>query len=151
MAMSAGCAHSQPSTPQVHALRASQLERQWRLHRSAHATTPRAVSQAIAMATRQGGVELVGVSTYGAPSLAPAITLAVSEPASFLRHRLEPIVRATRPYQAAYIRVVDASGERVLEWYKTGSGGALSVRPGLQGCSPLLAVGLADPPPCPAH
>lgn len=96
-------------------------------------------------------MQIVNVSAYRTPSVSPAITVAVSDPASFLKDGLDAIVRATYPYPAAYIRVVDASGGRVLEWYKTGGGGALSVRPDLEGCSPIADHGLGNPPPCPAH
>jgi hypothetical protein len=106
---------------------------------------------AIRRSARDGGVQVVNITTYRTPALSPAITLAVFEPAAFLKHRLDPIVQATSPYSAAYVRIVDAAGGRVLEWYKTGSGGALSVRPGLQGCSPISNQGLGNDPPCPAH
>src|SRR6266511_3269136 len=50
-------------------------------------------------------------------TLAPAITLAASEPASFLKHHLDSVVRATRADEAAYIRIVEGSGGRILAWY----------------------------------
>jgi hypothetical protein len=112
---------------------------------------PRALNEAIARLAHDGGVQIVNVSAYRMQSSSPAITLAVSDPASFLKHRLDPIVRATSPYEEAYIRVVDASGGAVLEWYKTGAGGALYVRPGLEGCSPIGAQGWGNIPSCPAR
>jgi hypothetical protein len=155
--MLVGCAgHARPSTPHLSTVPPSKLERQW-LGRwdlapaSRHAKTPNRLDQAISRSARHGGVQLVTVSTYRTPSLSPAITLAVSEPASFLKHRLKPIVLATRPYSAAYIRILDPSGRRVLEWYKTGSGGALYAHPGLEGCSPIMAYGWTNIPSCPLH
>jgi hypothetical protein len=155
--VAAGCAdHSRLSTPHVRSVPPSPLERKWLGSRSTQppsrrAKTPKRITRAVALAAHNGGVQLVDVTTYRMPSRSPAITLAVSEPASFLRHGLDPIVRATVPYNEAYIRIVDAAGGRILEWYKTGTGGALYVRPGLEGCSPIMAYGWGHVAQCPAR
>src|SRR5207253_8023656 len=54
-----------------------------------------------------------------------AATLAVSDPAPFLKHRLQRFLDRTlfAHRQNAYLRIVDDRGGRVLEWSVTGAHG----------------------------
>jgi hypothetical protein len=85
------------------------------------------------------------------------VTLAVSDPAPFLAHRLKRfldrtgLASATR--DAAYLLVVDAKGRRDLEWRHVGNEGELWIRPELINCGPIRPIGLpygVKHPRCPA-
>ena len=101
---------------------------------------------------RVPGVEIVRLKIYKAPS-ATSLVLAVVRPAYFLRHQLKPIL--THLGDPVYVRVVDGKKRAVLEWYsavargKSPSGGSLYVRHGLEGCSPIVALGWFEVKPCP--
>ena len=100
------------------------------------------------MPTRGATIASLQVFALGTP--APALVLTVSRPAFFLHHQLVPIIRAMRS-GIAYLRVVDTNRRLVIEFYSTGHGGGLFVRPGLASCSPVVAFGWpVDLPPCPA-
>jgi hypothetical protein len=145
----AGCKGE--SRPSVHALPASSLQREWLAHlptMTAHGTRAQRLERLLRHKASASGAEIVGLRVF--PPAAPALTIAVTDPAGYLRHSLRPIlvVIGGRP---AYLRIVDAHGKPVLEWYQTGRAGALSVRPGLEGCSPIVAFGWQHVPPCAAR
>jgi hypothetical protein len=84
-----------------------------------------------------------------------AVTLAVSDPAVFLKHRLERFLDRTllAHRQNVYLRIVDGRGAGVLEWSLTGPHGMLWIRPDVLKCSPIYPIGLAAGvkyPRCPA-
>jgi hypothetical protein len=84
-----------------------------------------------------------------------AATLAVSDPAAFLKHRLRGFMDRTlfAHRQNAYLRIVDGRGARVLEWSVTGPHGTLWIRPDVLKCSPIYPMGVpvgAKYPRCPA-
>jgi hypothetical protein len=84
-----------------------------------------------------------------------AATLAVSDPASFLKHRLRGFLDRTlfAHRQNAYLRIVDGRGASVLEWSVTGPHGSLWIRPSLLRCSPIYPIGVpagANYPRCAA-
>ena len=86
---------------------------------------------------------------------AASVTLAVSDPAVFLKHRLKRFLDRTllAHRQDAYLRIVDGRGGRVLEWSLKGSRGSLWIRPDLFECSPIQPVGVPygkTYPRCPA-
>jgi len=86
---------------------------------------------------------------------APVVTLAVSDPAPFLKRRLQRFLDQTQlpGHGDVYLRVVDGDGRRVLEWMHQETAGALWIRPALLECSPIQPVGRllgATYPPCPA-
>jgi hypothetical protein len=86
---------------------------------------------------------------------AASVTLAVSDPAPFLKHRLQRFLDRTllTHRQNAYLRIVDGRGARVLEWSVTGPHGTLWIRPPLLRCSPIYPIGVpagAKYPRCPA-
>jgi hypothetical protein len=86
---------------------------------------------------------------------AAVATLAVSDPAAFLKHRLQRFLDRTlfahREY--AYLRIVDAQGSRVLEWTHRGAGGSLWIRRDVFECSPIQPISVPygkTYPRCPA-
>jgi hypothetical protein len=90
-----------------------------------------------------------------AGSGAASVTLGVSDPAPFLKHRLQGFLDRTRfaHRQNVYLRVVDGHGAGVLEWSITGPHGTLWIRPDLFECSPIYPIGDAvgvKHPRCPA-
>ena len=83
------------------------------------------------------------------------MTLAVSDPASFLKHRLQRFLDRTRlaHRQDAYLRIVDGHGARVLEWSFKDTEGTLWIRHDVFECSPIQPMGVpfgAKYPRCPA-
>jgi hypothetical protein len=84
-----------------------------------------------------------------------AATLAVSDPAAFLKHRLQGFMDRTlfARRQNAYLRIVDGRGAGVLEWSVTGPHGSLWIRRDVFECSPIQPIGRpigATYPRCPA-
>jgi hypothetical protein len=83
--------------------------------------------------------------------LTPVVTIAVSQPARFLRDSLVKMNGALNP-RPHYLRVVDGDGRRILELWTSGPGrGGYSVVRKYAGCSNLTEEGLGMPPPCPSH
>jgi hypothetical protein len=94
------------------------------------------------------------VDVRAAPGAA-SVTLAVSDPASFLKHRLQRFLDRTRlaHREDVYLRVVDGRGARVLEWSIQGPHGSLWIRHDVFECSPIYPLGVpvgAKYPRCPA-
>jgi hypothetical protein len=100
------------------------------------------------------GAEVVSLRIYhlsARASLTPVITIAVSQPARFLRDSLLTVAEALNP-RPHYLRVVDGDGRRVLElWTPRRGRGGYSVVRKYAGCSKLAEEGLGIPPPCPSH
>jgi len=71
-----------------------------------------------------------------------AVTIAVSDPAPFLKHRLQRFLDRTRLVhrENVYLRVVDGHGDRVLEWSVQGPSGTLWIRPDVFACSPIQPI-----------
>ncbi|MGZ4357257.1 MAG: hypothetical protein ACXVRU_10645, partial [Gaiellaceae bacterium] len=91
---------------------------------------------------------------------APAIVLAVSDPAAFLKYRLRGFLTRLRSlnglYGDDYVGVVDTEGTFVWEngrAHLPGTfAGSLWIRPDLDSCSPVShgqPVTASPPPPCP--
>jgi hypothetical protein len=83
------------------------------------------------------------------------VTLAASDPASFLKHRLQRFLDRTRlPHREnVYLRIVDGHGAGVLEWSITGPHGSLWIRHDVFQCSPIQPISVAYGtryPRCPA-
>ena len=172
VALLAGCGtrQGQQTTPNVGALRPSPTARSWFGRLGLALSVPVATgvradkrAESIRRAAKGPGVQIVSLRIYStpalAPSLAPALVLAVARPAYFLRHQLKPVLPhlTTRGnVNAYYLRIVDGQAKPVLEW--TGSSlrgapyseGSVYVRPGLEGCSPIVAIGWDRVPPCPS-
>jgi hypothetical protein len=99
-----------------------------------------------------GGGTVVRLSFAGTDGRAPDLVIASADPARYLRHGLGRVVRLLRHDQRLYVEVLDGRGRRVLEWTYGGSGGSLFVRPGLERCSPVVAVGWpSNLAPCPSR
>jgi hypothetical protein len=84
-----------------------------------------------------------------------AATLAVSDPAAFLKHRLQRFLDRTllAHRENVYLRIVDGYGGRVLEWSVEGPHGSLWIRPDVFECSPIQPIGQpvgTTHPRCPA-
>jgi hypothetical protein len=84
-----------------------------------------------------------------------AATLAVSDPAAFLKLRLQGFLDRTllAHRENVYLRIVDGHGGRVLEWSVRGPHGSLWIRPDVFECSPIQPI--SEPfgtthPRCPA-
>jgi hypothetical protein len=145
----AGCKGA--SQPHVHALRATSLQHDWLADLATPAlagTRAQRLRRLLRERALASGAQIVSLRVFTPSS--PALTIAVADPARYLKHSLRPVV-AVIGARPAYLRIVDAHGKPVLEWYQTGTHGALSVRPGLEGCSPIVAVGWWHVPPCPAR
>jgi hypothetical protein len=83
---------------------------------------------------------------------AVAVTLQVSDPATFLdRRALRLFERLGEPPGEFDLSIVDSDGARVAENWNAGSTGSVSVRGDLDGCSPYLVSRPVshEPPPCP--
>jgi len=96
--------------------------------------------------------DLVTLRIYKAAdsSEAPEVEIKVVDTAAFLRHRLRAILDVLRPYAYAHVRVLDRRGV-AFDSYDRESGGALSLRPELESCSPVHIIGrmsIVPPPPC---
>jgi hypothetical protein len=85
---------------------------------------------------------------------AVAVTLQVSDPATFLDRRAPKLFARLGNSPSEFdLRIVDSSGARVAENWNAGSTGSVWVRRDLGGCSPYLVSRPAsyDPPPCPVE
>jgi hypothetical protein len=93
---------------------------------------------------------------------APAVVLAVSDPAPFLKHRLrgflDRLQRVIGLYGDDYVGVVDSRGRFIWEngrAHLPGTfAGSLWIRPDLDSCSPVVhsQPATTEPPPlCPAQ
>jgi hypothetical protein len=100
------------------------------------------------------GAEVVSLRVYdlsARASLTPVVTIAVSQPARFLRDSLLKMTSALNP-TPHYLRVVDGDGRRILElWTPRPGRGGYSVVRKYAGCSNLTEEGLGIPSPCPSH
>jgi hypothetical protein len=163
--MFAGCS-SAPGLPHVTSIGGAHVRAQWESElaggRAVPVAPPGMQQSAVARAARRGRAQLVDVRFYRARSgsAAPAIVLAVSDPAEFLVHRLRGFLTRLRTvnglYGDDYVGVVDSRGRFVWEngrAHLPGTfAGSLWIRPDLDSCSPVVhsqPVG-AKPPPCPA-
>ena len=91
------------------------------------------------------------------PARTIALTVRVSDPAAFLKHRAISLLRILEPLSAPilgyYFGVEDATGSLVFATSHLPNTGAVYVIRSLDSCSPVSHgdVGLVPPPPCPAH
>jgi len=123
--------------------------------------TRKEIESAIVGGAKEGGAEIVTLRIGKPQHFAAAVTLRVSDPASFLKHRLRRFLEAVpslsnRQYDGLYVFVTDRHGKYVwLSAITQGdsiSGGAEGARPDLAGCYPSALYGSAtgnEPPPCP--
>jgi hypothetical protein len=146
----AGCGHHAASIPRLAHVRPSALGRSFLVDVSGKPSLRYVrLLRREALAAR---AEPVDVRAVGG---AAAVTLAVSDPAPFLKHRLQGFLDRTllAHRQHVYLRIVDGRGARVLEWSLTGPHGTLWIRPDVLECSPIYPMGVpvgAKYPRCPA-
>jgi hypothetical protein len=112
------------------------------------------VRRELAKATNNSGALLVRLVVRRAPEPAPELVIASARPARYLKHGLPRLLPLLRGDNSLYLAVFDARGRLVLEWALNGdtnpNHGSLYVRPGLERCSPIVAIGWPSRlPPCP--
>ena len=107
-------------------------------------------------AAEKRGAQVVEARTISLPARAIAITLKVSDPAAFLKHRAAPFLallyRPRIPLLGFYVGVEDASGRVVWATSRLPNEGSVYAIPRLDACSPVShsePVG-APQQPCPA-
>ncbi len=49
-----------------------------------------------------------------------------------------------------FVKIVDAKGSQIIEWYHLPKEGMVGYARGLEGCGPMYVGGASNPPPCPA-
>jgi hypothetical protein len=127
----------------------------------ASAAQTRSLVSAFRRAAIRAGAQVVDVTADRPYGLAPSVTLRVSDPARFLKHRLWHLLkvfnRKRNRYEGSYIGIVDAQGRDVLDAGNSTrvQAGTFWVRPDLESCSPIMSLGSiglpgTQPPPCPA-
>jgi hypothetical protein len=161
-----GCS-SEPGIPHVTAVSGAHVRGQWEAElspsRPARLAAPHGQVLALTKEALRVRAQLVAVRFYRARSgrAAPAVVLAVSDPAKFLKHRLRRFLGRLHTvnglYGDDYVGVVDSEGQFVWEngrAHLPGTfAGTLWIRPDLDSCSPVQHGHLAlrpPPPPCPA-
>jgi hypothetical protein len=103
-------------------------------------------------AAARAGVKVREIEVLRPLGLAVAVTVEVPDPANFLDQRaIDFFDRLGEEPGDMDLRFVDSKGSRISESWHAGSGGAVSVRPDLAGCSPYLVSQPTtyDSPPCP--
>jgi len=162
VAVLTGCSSS-PSLPHVSSVRGAHVRATWEEElpgaRAEQIHAPRGRVAALTTAARRARAQLVVVRFYRASSgrAAPAVVLAVSDPAPFLKHRLRAFLTRLQQingvYGDDYVGVVDANGRFVWEngrAHLPGTfAGSLWIRRDLDSCSPVVhsQPALAEPPP----
>jgi hypothetical protein len=112
------------------------------------------VRRKLAAATIASGGRVVRLAVRRGPTPAPELVIAAAHPARYLKHRLQRLLLLLRDDHNLYLAVIDEQGRPALEWSLSGdtnpNHGSLYVRPGLERCSPIVALGWPSQlPPCP--
>jgi hypothetical protein len=112
------------------------------------------VRQRLAAVTASSGGLLVRLGVRRAPEPAPELVIASIDPARYLKHGLPHLLPFLHGDNSLYLAVLDERGRLVLEWALNGdtnpNHGSLYVRPRLERCSPIVAIGWPSQlPPCP--
>lgn len=105
----------------------------------------------------RAGAKVVEERTAATPARAIALTLQVSDPAAFLKHRalgvLNVLYKTKVPLLGFYVGLKDARGQLVWATSRLPNEGSVYAIPSLDACSPVThseALG-AKQLPCPAH
>ena len=105
----------------------------------------------------QARAQVVELRVAATPARALALTVRVSDPAAFLKHRaislLDILNRPTIPLLGYYLGAEDAHGHLFFATSQLPGTGSVFTIPALDACSPVShgdAVGF-QPPPCPAR
>jgi hypothetical protein len=113
------------------------------------------VRRRLAAAAISSGGLVVRLVVRRAPEPAPELVIASDRSARYLKHGLRRLLPLLQGDNSLYLAVVDARGRLALEWALNGdtnpTHGSLYVRPGLERCSPIAAIGWPSRlPPCPS-
>jgi hypothetical protein len=98
------------------------------------------------------GAHVVSLTLARPVGLAVSVTIQTDQPARYLKHDLEAVLSSLRRRALAgsFVRVIDRRGEKVLEAGTTSYEGSVWVRHSLEGCSPIMTLGLGGKQkPCP--
>jgi hypothetical protein len=149
-AVPAGCGHHAAAIPRLAHVPPSALGRSFLVDLSGKPS--RRYARLLRREALAARAEPVDVRAVGG---AAAVTLAVSDPAPFLKHRLQRFLDRTllAHRDNVYLRIVDGHGGRVLEWSLQGPHGSLWIRPDVFECSPIQPISEPYPahhPRCPA-
>jgi hypothetical protein len=111
----------------------------------------------LVVAAVRARAQVVEVRVAATPARALALTVKVSDPAAFLKHRavslLDILNRPTIPLLGYYLGAEDAHRHLFFATSQLPASGSVFTIPALDACSPVShsdAVGF-QPPPCPAH
>jgi hypothetical protein len=160
----AGCS-SESNAPHAFSLTGAHVRSQWEGELPKVGARIAPAEGKVANLSRAAGraqAHLIGLRFYRTRSgkSAPAIVLAVGDPAAFLKYRLRGFLARLHSinglYGDDYVGVVDANGRFVWEngrAHLPGTfAGSLWIRPDLDSCSPVVhsqPVTSSQPPPCP--
>lgn len=108
-------------------------------------------------AAARAKAQIVELRTAALPARVIAMTVRVSDPAAFLKHRAVSLLRILEPVSAPilgyYLGVENTNGALVFATSHLPNTGSVYVLRSLDSCSPVAhgEVGIVPPPPCPAH
>lgn len=107
-------------------------------------------------AATRAKARVVELRVAALPARAIALTVRVSDPAAFLKHRAQSLLtlltRPSIPLLGYYLAAEDASGQVVWATSRLPGTGSVFAIPSLDACSPVhhSEPALSQPPPCPA-
>lgn len=134
-------------------------ERHWRQWIGSEALSP-AVSRSLAIGAERAVRSHVAASgatvvrlrlwrTTAPPSVELVVATAIPA-AVYLKYRMLQLFAGINSHYM-FLEVVDRHGSKIIQFVLRYGHGTVYIRPGLEGCSPGLVLGLAtNPPPCPA-
>jgi hypothetical protein len=136
-AVAAGCGHHAATIPRLAHVPPTSLER--RFFVDFHGQPSGRYVQLLRREALAARAQPVDIRTVRGGA---AATLAVSDPAAFLKHRLQGFLDRTllAHRENVYLRIVDSHGGRVLEWSVQGPSGTLWIRPDVFECSPIQPI-----------
>jgi hypothetical protein len=112
--------------------------------------------QRLLTAAAHANASVVGLRTAALPARTIALTVRVSDPAAFLKHRaqslLDLLTRPTIPLLGYYLAAENSSGQLVWATSQLPGTGSVFTIPSLDSCNPVAhsEPALYTPPPCPA-
>jgi hypothetical protein len=102
----------------------------------------------VVSAADKSGASVVRVKVWSTPGTVEVVLATQVDPAEYLRHRLRPLVTLLGG-SYPYVRVVDASGSRVFEWYRIPHEGGVWYPYPLTLCGPITVSPTLGTPSCP--
>lgn len=120
----------------------------------AHGVAAVQLTNRVRTAANAQGAEVVSLRVYNLADharLTPVATIAVLQPARFLRDSLATMFHTLDP-GPYYLRVLDGDGRHILDvWTPRPGRSGYSVERKYAGCSVLTENGTGIPPQCPSH